>query len=102
MNRKFGFVALEEQPRTKCTARQSTCQKCGNQDHWAAAFKSTVATIASGDDEQVASVLCSSTNEVTKCPQGIYENILMGEGCSPPVRAFIIPGSTHFLIRSHV
>ena len=102
MNCKFGFVALEEQARTKCPARQSTCQKCGKQDHWAAAFKSTVATIASGDDEEVASVLCSSTNEVTKCPHGIYENILIGEDCSPPVRAFINPGSTHSLTRSHV
>ena len=45
------------------------CSKNGRQGHRAAACRSTVATVALDDDEQVAFVLCSvkTTNEVKHC-----------------------------------
>ena len=63
---------LKDHPRSNCPAGRSTCLK----GHWAAACKSTVATVASDDNEQIDSVLWSvkTTNEVTRSPNGVYEN----------------------------
>ena len=68
--------------------------------HWVAACKSTVATVTSDDDEQIALVLCNgkTANEVTRSPNGIYKNIFVGEECVFPVRVLVDPGLTHSLI----
>ena len=95
-NCKGVVCGLEEHPRNKCQAQQSTCLKCGQQWHGAAEWKSTLATIASDDDEQISFELCSvrTTNEVTKFLNGVFKNIFTGEDCSLPYRTLIDPGST--------
>ena len=81
-----------------CPARRSRCLKYGKHGHRAAACTSTVATVASDNDEQVAFVFCSvkTTNGVKTSPNRIYENFFWQrvKECSFPVRFHVFdPGS---------
>ena len=82
-NCKCRFCGLKERPGTLCLARR-TCLKCGKQGRWAAKYKSTVAIVASDQNEEVASVLSSvkTLNEVRKYSNGIFEKTLNGKHCS--------------------
>ena len=98
-NTKDGFVVCGNIHEINCPARRSRCLKYGKQGHWAAACTSTVATVASDNDEQVAFVFCSvkTTNGVKTSPNRIYEKKFFWQRvkeCSFPVRFHVFdPGS---------